>query len=110
MQSGYRASRRRLQCAERWVMTLVLLVAAAMVQAAVPATVGTRPAPQRTVLVMGDSLSAAYGLAPSQGWVALTGARVARGKPGWRVVNASISGETSAGGAARVVQIGRAHV
>ena len=67
----------------------------------------TRPASattSRTVLVMGDSLSAAYGLAPSQGWVALTGARLARDKPGWRLVNASISGETSAGGAARVVR------
>ena len=63
------------------------------------------PNPARTVLVMGDSLSAGYGLAsPSQGWVALTGARLARDKPGWRVVNASISGETTSGGAARVVR------
>ena len=105
MQSGYRAPRRRLQCTGRqWGLALALLVAAAVAQATVPATVTTRPAPQRTVLVMGDSLSAAYGLAPSQGWVALTGARIARDKPGWRVVNASISGETTAGGAARVVR------
>ncbi|HTD28179.1 MAG TPA: arylesterase [Xanthomonadaceae bacterium] len=61
-----------------------------------------RAEPLRTVLVMGDSLSAAHGLAASQGWVALTGERIAATKPGWRVVNASISGETSAGGAARV--------
>jgi acyl-CoA thioesterase-1 len=87
-------------------MALVLLVAAAFAQAAMPAiATPASPGPQRTVLVMGDSLSAAYGLAsPSQGWVALTGARLARDKPGWRVVNASISGETSAGGAARVVR------
>ncbi len=84
-------------------MALALLFASALAQAAVPASVA-RSTPQRTVLVMGDSLSAAYGLAPSQGWVALTGARLARDKPGWRVVNASISGETSAGGAARVVR------
>ncbi|MGH8076810.1 MAG: arylesterase [Lysobacter sp.] len=58
----------------------------------------------RTVLVMGDSLSASYGLTSAQGWVALIGERVARSKPGWRVVNASISGETTAGGAARVVR------
>jgi acyl-CoA thioesterase I len=105
MQSGYRAPRRQLQCTGwRCGIALVLLAAAALVQAADPAPV-VRPksAPQRTVLVMGDSLSAAYGLAPSQGWVALTGARLAREKPGWRLVNASISGETSAGGAARVV-------
>lgn len=57
--------------------------------------------PSRTVLVMGDSLSAAYGLAPEQGWVALTGERIAQRMPGWRVVNASVSGET-AGGASRI--------
>jgi len=60
------------------------------------------PAPSHTVLVMGDSLSAAYGLAESQGWVALIADRIATRKPGWRVVNASISGETTAGGAARI--------
>ncbi|WP_375772473.1 arylesterase [Archangium gephyra] len=58
--------------------------------------------PGRTVLVMGDSLSAAYGLAPEEGWVALTAERMARQTPGWRVVNASVSGETTAGGAARI--------
>ena len=36
----------------------------------------------RTVLVMGDSLSAAYGLAASQGWVALTADRIAKDQPG----------------------------
>ncbi len=60
------------------------------------------PKAQRTVLVMGDSLSAAYGLSASQGWVALTAQKIAKDKPGWRVVNASISGETTAGGAARI--------
>jgi acyl-CoA thioesterase-1 len=58
--------------------------------------------PSRTVLVMGDSLSAAYGLAPEQGWVALTAERMAQRTPGWRVVNASVSGETTAGGASRI--------
>lgn len=58
--------------------------------------------PRRVVLVMGDSLSAAYNLAAEQGWVALLEARLAReGRP-WRMVNASISGETSAGGASRI--------
>ncbi|MEI2456827.1 MULTISPECIES: arylesterase [Lysobacter] len=56
----------------------------------------------RSVLVMGDSLSAGYGLAAAQGWVALTAERVARSRPGWRVVNASVSGETTAGGASRI--------
>jgi acyl-CoA thioesterase-1 len=54
------------------------------------------------VLVLGDSLSAGYGLASGQGWVPLTAGRLARTNPGWKLVNASISGETSAGGAARI--------
>lgn len=55
------------------------------------------------ILVLGDSISAGYGLEnPAQGWVALLAGRLkAAGKP-WEVVNASISGETSAGGLARV--------
>ncbi|MEO8364807.1 MAG: arylesterase [Pseudoxanthomonas sp.] len=56
----------------------------------------------RTILVMGDSLSAAYGLSASQGWVALIAARVTQDRPGWRVANASISGETTAGGVSRI--------
>jgi acyl-CoA thioesterase-1 len=81
-----------------------LLLLAALAQAQPAPASAVQPAQPRTVLVLGDSLSAAYGLSPSQGWVALTGERIARSKPGWRVVNASISGETTAGGAARVVR------
>lgn len=54
------------------------------------------------ILVMGDSLSAAYGLAAREGWVALLGEKLAKEHPGWRIVNASISGETTAGGASRI--------
>lgn len=50
------------------------------------------------VLVMGDSLSAAYGLRPEQGWVALADAKSTR----YAFHNASISGETSAGGRSRI--------
>jgi len=56
------------------------------------------------ILVMGDSLSAGYGMAQQQGWVSLLDERVQREFPGWKVANASISGETSAGGAARIVR------
>ena len=56
----------------------------------------------KSILVLGDSLSAAYGIAADRGWVALLGERLARERPDYRVVNASISGETSAGGRARV--------
>ena len=54
------------------------------------------------MLVYGDSLSAAYGLASSQGWVHLLGQRIASAKLPWQVVNASISGETTAGGLRRL--------
>ncbi|MEO7431997.1 MAG: arylesterase [Dokdonella sp.] len=54
------------------------------------------------VLVLGDSLSAAYGLAPNEGWVTLLSQRLQAAKPARAVVNASISGETSAGGLARL--------
>ena len=56
----------------------------------------------KRILVMGDSLSAAYGLAVREGWVALLGEKLAKEHPDWRVVNASVSGETTAGGASRI--------
>ncbi len=56
-----------------------------------------------TLLVMGDSLSAAYGIKLEQGWVALLQARLnEKSQQHWRVINASISGETSNGGKARL--------
>lgn len=55
-----------------------------------------------TVLVVGDSISAAFGLDSRQGWVALLEKRLVEQGFEHRVVNASISGDTSAGGAARL--------
>jgi acyl-CoA thioesterase-1 len=55
-----------------------------------------------TVLVVGDSISAAFGLDTRQGWVALLQQRLQEGGFEHQVVNASISGDTSAGGAARL--------
>ncbi len=55
-----------------------------------------------TILVYGDSLSAAYGIPQNEGWVALLVERLKQRKSNYTVVNASISGETSAGGAARI--------
>ena len=77
----------------------MVMVAMAIV---VPNAWAAPATPPPTVLVMGDSLSAGYGLANGQGWVALTAARLPKSNPGWKLVNASISGETSAGGAARI--------
>jgi acyl-CoA thioesterase-1 len=58
-------------------------------------------APGKAVLVYGDSLSAAYGMPERLGWVALLAEQLKRERPDYSVVNASISGETSAGGLAR---------
>jgi len=55
-----------------------------------------------TVLVVGDSLSAEYGLKRGSGWVALLERRVAAGKLPVKVVNASISGDTTSGGRSRL--------
>ncbi len=62
-------------------------------------------AAQRTLLVVGDSLSAEYGLARGQGWVALLERRVAAEKLPVKVVNASISGDTTSGGRARLAAL-----
>ena len=55
-----------------------------------------------TILVLGDSLSAAYGIPTEQGWVNLMRQRIQTLSPNYNVVNASISGETSQGGLARL--------
>ena len=58
--------------------------------------------PSRTILVLGDSVSAGYGLANGESWVALLQARLKAQGYGYRVVNASVSGETTTGGLARL--------
>ena len=55
-----------------------------------------------TLLVVGDSISAAFGLETRQGWVSLLAERLREEAPQWQVVNASVSGDTSAGGLARL--------
>lgn len=62
-------------------------------------------APGRTVLVVGDSLSAEYGLRRGTGWVALLAKKLDGEKAGAQVVNASISGDTTAGGRARLAPL-----
>ena len=58
--------------------------------------------PPPTVLVIGDSLSAAYGMDMEQGWVHLLSEKLSDQSPGATVVNASISGDTTGGGAQRL--------
>ena len=57
-----------------------------------------------TILVYGDSLSAAYGIPREQGWVNLLQQRLQKQGLPYQVINASISGETTSGGLSRIAQ------
>jgi acyl-CoA thioesterase I len=84
----------------RWLLHCSALALASAAAAAAPA-----PGPgakSLKLLVLGDSLSAEYGLARGAGWVALLEQRLAREKLAVSVVNASISGETTSGGRSRL--------
>jgi acyl-CoA thioesterase-1 len=77
---------------KRLFALFVLIVASAAARAEAP-----------VILVFGDSISAGYGLARvEQGWVELLKARLSAQGYGYQVVNASVSGETTAGGLARL--------
>jgi acyl-CoA thioesterase I len=62
----------------------------------------TASAAGKSILILGDSLSAGYGLEISRGWVALLEERLKQERIDYSVANASVSGDTSAGGRARV--------
>ena len=72
-----------------------------------PAAMAQKPAPVRpqVVLVLGDSLSAEYGLPRGTGWVALLEKRLAQEEIAATVVNASVSGETTSGGRSRLAAL-----
>jgi acyl-CoA thioesterase I len=72
------------------------------IQSAVASTGGT-------ILVFGDSLSAAYGISPEQGWVALLTQRLHQQGYGYQIVNASVSGETTSGGVERLPRALKLH-
>ena len=79
--------------------------AAALGLAALAMLAAPAHAAGRTVLVVGDSLSAEYGLARGSGWVRLLAERIATSAPEYSVVNASISGDTTSGGRARLAPL-----
>lgn len=62
-----------------------------------------------TILVLGDSLSAGYGIEQNLGWVNLLRQRIGAQKIDAEVVNASVSGETTAGGRARITELLHRH-
>jgi acyl-CoA thioesterase-1 len=63
-----------------------------------------RGATAETLLIVGDSLSAAYGIPVEAGWVTLLQQQLDTQHPGWKIVNASISGDTTANARARLPQ------
>jgi acyl-CoA thioesterase I len=76
------------------VLTLIVAASVFSIARAAPAS--------PTVLILGDSLSAGYGLPTGQGWVDLLQRKLATQGFAHKVVNASISGDTSAGGRSRI--------
>jgi acyl-CoA thioesterase-1 len=84
----------------RRVLCVVATLAAVLL---CPVAFAQDPAP--SVLILGDSISAGYGLPPGTGWAALLEKRLAAQHPPQRVVNASISGDTTAGGRARIAPL-----
>jgi acyl-CoA thioesterase-1 len=103
-----------------WIpaLALTVLVGGCARQAPAPAATGLpaaapEPAPQAvlgTLVFLGDSLTAGQGLAKEQAFPALIEARLrAQGRP-WKVVNAGVSGDTTAGGTARLDWIYKKHV
>jgi acyl-CoA thioesterase-1 len=83
-------------------VVLLLLVCGSVDRARAATAPARAPATQPVILVLGDSLSAAYGIKLDQGWVALLQARLRAKGYGHRVVNASSSGETTGGGLTRL--------
>lgn len=85
----------------RWSSWCLLLIGLWVLPAQV-ARASAADAMPRPILVMGDSLSAAFNIPRARGWVHLLGARLAEMRPPREVINASISGATTADGLARL--------
>lgn len=84
------------------IVLLAGLVSLTLATLSPSAAFGAESPAQRTLLVFGDSLSAAYGIEADDGWVNLLAERLATENTGYTVANASVSGETSSGGLARL--------
>src|SRR5262245_33403988 len=82
---------------------------AAVAAIAALARVPARAADAPVLLVVGDSISAGYGLAAGEVWVDLLAAKLTAAGYRYQVVNASISGDTTAGGRARIASLLRQH-
>ena len=86
---------------------LVCVVVLSAITAVINCASASARAP--TILVFGDSISAAYGIRAEQGWVSLLQQKLKTQGYGYEVVNASVSGETTAGGLARLPRALKVH-
>ena len=96
---------KHLVCVTKYLSTSLLLVSLLFI-------LPIAQAAEKKILVYGDSLSAAYGIAQADGWVALLKQRLDRksaSKINLKVVNASISGETTSGGLTRISETLKQH-
>ena len=89
-----------------WLLGFSVIVA---VLVALPASARSIVPASQTIVVIGDSLSAGYGIQPNEGWVSLLQARLSQQKLPYQVVNVSISGETTSGGLARFSEMLATH-
>lgn len=80
-----------------WVTFILIALVAITAQAA------------QNIVIFGDSLSAAYGIQPNKGWVALLESKLKQQNSEYKVINASISGETTSGGLTRFDQMLKTH-
>jgi acyl-CoA thioesterase-1 len=70
---------------------------------------GAQAATSRTIVVLGDSLSSGYGITVQEGWVSLLTQRLASEGYGYKVINASVTGETTQGGVSRLPRVLELH-
>jgi acyl-CoA thioesterase-1 len=107
------AAAARLVASSTVVALSLFVLAPAAVSPAVAAVQKPAPAPAAAsgpaLVVLGDSLSAGYGIRVEEGWVALLQKRLRAQGYGYRVVNASVSGETTGGALARLPRVLQVH-
>jgi acyl-CoA thioesterase-1 len=106
---GLKLDRQRFIVASACLLGSLAATVGQALAAPPPGSAAKSGGPVPTILVVGDSLSAEYGLRRGTGWVALLDKRLQERKIPARIVNASISGDTTSGGAARLAALLRQH-
>ena len=84
------------------LLKLIASLSVGLLLSMAPVAASPAAKPASAILVVGDSISAGYGLTAQEGWVALLQNRLTSQGYGYRVANASVSGETTTGGLARL--------